>query len=56
MGKTVIKEESFPEIVSRYNTGGKTEAYAFLRSEYHIKHPYFLIKRIRECGKYTYDP
>ena len=23
MGKTVIKEESFPEIVSRYNTGGK---------------------------------
>lgn len=56
MGKVIIHEEVFPEIVERYNSGGRTEAYDFLRSRYGIKHPYFVINRIRECGKYNYDP
>lgn len=56
MGKTIITEEIFPEIVDRYNNEGKTAAYDFLRSRYRIKHPYFVINRIRESGKYTYDP
>lgn len=56
MGKTIIGEELFPEIIRQYNAGGKTAAYEYLRSEHHIKHPYFVITRIRECGKYTYDP
>ena len=56
MRKAIIGEDLFPEIVNRYNTGGKTAAYDFLRSQYGIKHPYFVMNRIRECGKYTYDP
>ena len=55
MGKAIIGEDLFPEIVDRYNAGGKTAAYDFLRSQYGIKHPYFVMNRIRECGKYTYD-
>ena len=43
MGKTMIKEELFPEIVDRYNTDGKSAAYDYLRSRYGIKNPYFVI-------------
>ncbi len=56
MGKAVIGEELFPRIIEQYNTCGKTSTYDYLRSKYGIKHPYFVIKRIRECGKYTYNP
>lgn len=56
MGKAVIGEELFPEVIEQYNTCGKTSTYDYLRSKYGIKHPYFVIKRIRECGKYTYNP
>ena len=55
MGKTIIGEETFPKIIEQYNSGGKTAAYDYLRSEYGIKHPYFVINRIKECGKYLYD-
>ena len=55
MGKTVISEQLFPEIVERYNSGGKTEVYDFLRIRFKIKRPYFVMRRIRECGKYIYD-
>ena len=54
--KTVIGEEAFPEIVKMYNSEGKTAAYDYLRSSCGIKHPYFVINRIRESGKYTYHP
>lgn len=56
MGKTLIGVESFPEIVKMYNSGGKTAVYDYLRSCCGIKHPYFVMNRIRESGKYTYDP
>ena len=55
MGKTIIGEEAFSKIIEQYNSGGKTAAYDYLRSEYGIKHPYFVINRIKECGKYLYD-
>ena len=55
MGKTIIGEEAFPKIIEEYNSGGKTAAYDYLRSQYGIKHPYFVLTRIKECGKYTYD-
>ena len=54
MGKTIIGEETFPKIIEEYNSGGKTAAYDYLRSQYGIKHPYFVITRIKECGKYSY--
>lgn len=56
MGKKIIGEEMFPEIVKQYNSGGRTAAYDYLRSGYGIKQPYFVINRIRKSGKYTYDP
>ena len=56
MGKAVIGEELFPEIIEQYNTCGKTSTYDYLRSKYGIKHPYFVINRIRGCGKYRYNP
>ena len=55
MSKTIIGEEVFPEIIEQYNSEGKTATYDYLRSRYGIKHPYFVIKRIKECGKYSYN-
>ena len=51
MGKTIIGEETFPKIIEEYNSGGKTAAYDYLRSQYGIKHPYCVITRIKKCGK-----
>ena len=56
MGKAVIKENMFSEIVDIYNTEGKTAAYDLIRSKYGVKHPYLTITRIKKSGKYTYDP
>ena len=56
MGRISIREEAFPEIIGEYNSGGKTAAYDCLRSRYGIKHPYFVMKRIKDCGRFTYDP
>lgn len=55
MSKAIIGEGVFPEIIEQYNSGGRTAAYDYLRSRYGIKHPYFVIKRIRDCGKYSYN-
>lgn len=55
MGKGIIQADSFPEIVERYNSDGKSAAYEFIRTKYGIKHPGNVIKRIRNCGVYTYD-
>ena len=56
MGKTIIGEELFPEIIEQYNAGGKSSAYDHLRSRYGIKNPFFVLRRIKACGKYDYDP
>ncbi len=56
MGRTVIREDLFPEIVELYNNNGKAAAYGLLWNRFGIRHPYFVLARIRECGKYTYDP
>ena len=55
MGKTIIGEKAFPKIIEEYNSGGKTAAYDYLRSQYGIKHPYFVLTRIKGCGKYLYN-
>ena len=55
MGKTIIGEDVFPEIIEQYNSGGKTAAYDYLRCQYGIKHPYFVMNRIKESGKYSYN-
>ena len=55
MGKTVIKESMFPEIIDLYNTEGKAAAYDLIRSKYGLKHPYSTILRIKQSGRYIYD-
>ena len=55
MGKTVIKEDMFPEIISHYNTGGRKAAYALLRERYGILHPAGVVRRIKKDGRYGYD-
>ena len=55
MSKTIIGEEVFPKIIEEYNSVGKTAAYDYLRSQYGIRHPYTVIKRIMKCEKYSYD-
>lgn len=55
MGKTIINEDRFPEIIREYNTGGKKAAHALLRERYGILHPGGVIRRIKESGKYDYN-
>ena len=55
MGKTVIKEDMFPEIISQYNKGGSKAAYALLRERYGILHPAGVVRRIKKDGRYSYD-
>ena len=31
-------------------------AYEMIRNRYGVKNPFFVINRIKKCGKYTYDP
>jgi len=56
VGKTIIKEDMFPEIIEQYNSGGKAAAYDLIQSRYGLKNPYFIMRRIKKCKKYTYDP
>lgn len=55
MGKAIVPEEVFPEIIEIYNQNGRTAAYDCLRSRYGIKNPYFVLDRIKKSGKYHYE-
>ena len=55
MGRTVIKDDEFPEIVDQYNSCGRKAAYNLIRDRYGIKNPYFVMTRIKASDKYTYD-
>ena len=56
MGRTVIKESMFSEIIDLYNSQGRTAAYDLIRSKYGVKNPYSTLTRIKRSGIYTYDP
>ena len=55
MGKTIISENMFPEIVEMYNSQGKSVVFDMIRSKYGIKRPYFVLRRIKASDRYTYD-
>ena len=55
MGRAMIAESMFPEIVKVYNSQGKTAAFDMIRSKYGIKRPYFVIRRIKRSDNYEYD-
>lgn len=50
-----VTEEELFKIVQVYNSEGRAAAYGLLRSQYGIKNPYFVIKRIRENPKFEYS-
>lgn len=56
MGKTIVTEKQFPEIIELYNNEGKSAAYDLIRNRYGISHPNTVINRIKKCGKYAYSP
>lgn len=49
------KITDYTEIIRIYNDNGITEAYAYMRSQYGIKYPYNVIKRLKEGTDYHYD-
>lgn len=55
MGKAIVPESAFPEIIEIYNQNGRTAAYDCLRSRYGIRSPYFVVDRIKRCGRYHYE-
>ena len=55
MGKTIIKENMFPEIVEMYNTQGKAAVFDMIRTKYGMKRPYFVLQRIKSSDSYRYD-
>ncbi|WMJ77200.1 MULTISPECIES: hypothetical protein [unclassified Sedimentibacter] len=42
-------------VVQAYNDGGRATAYNLLRSQYGIKNPYFVMKRIEKNPKFVYN-
>lgn len=56
MGKTIIKEDMFPEIIEQYNSSGKIAACDLIRSRHGLKNPYAVLSRIKKSKKYAYDP
>ena len=55
MGKAIVTENMFPQIVELYNTEGKTAVYEKIRSQFGIKRPYFVLRRIKDSEMYTYE-
>ena len=55
MARVVIPDSMFPELVELYNNEGKIAVYDLLRSQYGMKHPYFVLQRIKSCDKFDYD-
>lgn len=56
MAEIIVREEQFPEIIGWYNSRGKKAAYGLIREKYAIRNPGNIVKRIKKCGKYVYDP
>ena len=55
MGKTVISESMFPEIVDLYNSEGKSAAFRFLKDKYGLKNPSCIIDRIKHSSSFSYN-
>ena len=55
MGRTLIPDTMFPELVELYNSEGRTALYDLLRSKYGMKQPYFVLQRIKDSDRFEYD-
>lgn len=50
-----VNDDELPKIVQVYNSEGRTAAYGLLRSQYGVKNPYFVIKRIEKNSRFEYN-
>lgn len=51
-----VTPEKFPEIIEVYNTEGKTAAHDLIRSQYGIKNPTCVMKRLKQSAEFSYNP
>jgi hypothetical protein len=51
-----VTPENYPEIIEVYNAEGKTAAYDLIRSQYGIKNPTCVMKRLKQSAELSYDP
>ena len=49
-----VTPENYPEIVEVYNTEGKTAAYDLIRSQYGIRNPTCVMKRLKRSAELSY--
>lgn len=49
------KISDYTEIIKIYNTSGKSEAYEYIKDTYHVKNPYYIVKKIKSMIDYRYD-
>lgn len=50
-----VSNEELIKVVQIYNDEGRSAAYDFLRNQYSVKNPYFVIKRISNDPRFEYD-
>lgn len=50
-----VNDEELNKIVHVYNSEGRIAAYDLLRSQYGVKYPYALLKRIEKNPKFEYN-
>ena len=50
-----VNNEELIKIAKTYNDEGRTAAYDLLRSQYGVKNPYFVMKRIEKNPKFEYN-
>lgn len=50
-----VNNEELVKVVQIYNDEGRTAAYDLLRSQYGVKNPYFVLKRIEKSPKFEYN-
>lgn len=53
MGK--VRVEDLKKLAELYNSEGKGAVYALLRSQYGVKNPYYVLKRMCEHPELSYD-
>lgn len=51
-----VTPENYPEIIEVYNSEGKTAAYDLIRSQFGIKNPTCVMKRMKQTRELFYNP
>lgn len=55
MSRCKVKDENLKELAGIYNSKGKKELYELLNSQYNVKNPYFVFRRMCDNPDLSYD-